>query len=299
MNDTMTSTIRRATVSGPVQVNIENHRGDVTIEAVPGLVEATAELRSTTAVDLESMAPVFDGDRLRIEIPQFREGDAGSGFVLSFGGKSWGFGKGGPTVAVTVRVPQGSTVQARTHQGDVTLSGSYGEVDLSTGEGDVSVDRAGATQCSTGSGDIQVRHVDGDAKLNTGSGDIRLDQNTGAVKASTGSGDVEVAAVVGEGKLSSGSGDLTVGRLEGFLKLSSGSGDFVVREVVSGRVQGQTASGDITLGVKSGVPVWTDVQTMTGDVRSDLRGAGEPQEGQPSIELRATTVSGDVVLHEV
>lgn len=299
MNETMTSTTRRASVSGPVQVHIENHRGDVTIEAIPGLEEATAELQSTAPVDLEAMAPVFDGDRLRIDIPRHHDGDAGPGFMLSFGGKSWGFGKGGPAVDITVRVPEGSTVHASTHQGDVTLRGSFGEVDLSTGEGDVSVERAGSTQCSTGSGDIQVRHVNGDAKLSTGSGDIRLDQNTGAVKASTGSGDIEVAAVAGEGKLSSGSGDLTVGRLEGSLKLSSGSGDFTVREIVSGRFQGQTASGDITVGVRAGVPVWTDVQTMTGDVRSELRGAGEPQEGQASIELRASTVSGDVILHEV
>lgn len=38
----------------------------------------------------------------------------------------------------------------------------------------------------------------------------------------------------------------------------------------------------------------TDI--VSGRVHSDLDGAGEPAEGQDYVELRAKTVSGDVVL---
>jgi hypothetical protein len=34
-------------------------------------------------------------------------------------------------------------------------------------------------------------------------------------------------------------------------------------------------------------------------VRSDLEGAGEPEEGQDYIELRAKTVSGDIQLEQL
>jgi hypothetical protein len=52
------------------------------------------------------------------------------------------------------------------------------------------------------------------------------------------------------------------------------------------------------VGIPSGVPVWTDVSTLTGSVTSNLVGAGEPAEGQPYVELRAKTVSGDVRLEQ-
>jgi hypothetical protein len=45
--------------------------------------------------------------------------------------------------------------------------------------------------------------------------------------------------------------------------------------------------------------VWTDVNTVTGSVASNLESAGKPAEGQDYVELRATTVSGDVRLVQV
>ena len=53
------------------------------------------------------------------------------------------------------------------------------------------------------------------------------------------------------------------------------------------------------IGVKAGVPVWTDITTVSGTIRSELQGAGQPQEGQDHIEVRAKTVSGDIALSEV
>ena len=59
------------------------------------------------------------------------------------------------------------------------------------------------------------------------------------------------------------------------------------------------ASGDVKVGVPAGVPVWTDVSTITGDIRSSLQSAGEPTEGADHVELRAKTVSGDIVVTQV
>ena len=48
-----------------------------------------------------------------------------------------------------------------------------------------------------------------------------------------------------------------------------------------------------------GLPVWTDISTMTGQVRSDLESAGPPADGAPHLEVLARTMSGDVVLTHV
>ena len=66
-----------------------------------------------------------------------------------------------------------------------------------------------------------------------------------------------------------------------------------------GRLTAKGASGDVHVGIPAGVPVWTDISTVSGEIRSNLHGAGEPGEGADHVELRAKTVSGDIVLTEV
>ena len=55
-------------------------------------------------------------------------------------------------------------------------------------------------------------------------------------------------------------------------------------------------AGDVHVGVRAGVPVWTDISTVSGEIRSSLTGAGEPEPGAEHLELRAKTVSGDVTI---
>ena len=49
----------------------------------------------------------------------------------------------------------------------------------------------------------------------------------------------------------------------------------------------------------AGVPVWTDVHTVTGTIHSTLEGAGQPEPGADHVELRTTTVSGDIDLTQI
>ena len=116
---------------------------------------------------------------------------------------------------------------------------------------------------------------------------------------STGSGDVSVETARGNTVVKTGSGDLSVGQTHGDTSFSTGSGDVSIDRVDRGRVTVKGASGDVSIGVKGGVPVWTDITTVSGTIRSDLQGAGQPQEGQDHIEVRAKTVSGDIALSEV
>jgi DUF4097 and DUF4098 domain-containing protein YvlB len=81
--------------------------------------------------------------------------------------------------------------------------------------------------------------------------------------------------------------------------MSTGSGDMRIREASKGKLSAKGASGDVLVGIPAGVPVWTDLTTVSGDISSDLRGAGQPEPGADYIELRAKTVSGDIHLSEV
>ena len=103
----------------------------------------------------------------------------------------------------------------------------------------------------------------------------------------------------GKTVVKTGSGDLSVGAAHDDTSFSTGSGDVSIDLVDRGRLTVKGASGDVTIGVKAGVPVWTDITTVSGTIRSDLQGAGQPQEGQDHIEVRAKTVSGDIALSEV
>ncbi len=75
----------------------------------------------------------------------------------------------------------------------------------------------------------------------------------------------------------------------------SGSADVEVTGPVllSGAVRLQSVSGDVDAGIASGVEVYLDLGSTSGDVSSDLEGADAPANG-PELELTATTVSGDI-----
>ena len=95
-----------------------------------------------------------------------------------------------------------------------------------------------------------------------------------------------------------GSGDAQLGSVTGDVVFTTGSGDLVIARASSGRVTAKTASGDVRIGVASGTPVWTDVRTASGRLSSSLPSTGEPAADQAFLEVRATTASGDVTLHQ-
>lgn len=96
----------------------------------------------------------------------------------------------------------------------------------------------------------------------------------------------------------SGSGNVRVTNAHADVSLKTATGDLVVGSIRRGQVEAKNATGNIRVGVVAGVPVWTDIKTVTGSVSSTLEGAGRPDEGQEYVELRAKTVSGDIYLEQ-
>ena len=210
-----------------------------------------------------------------------------------------GFFTGNDKLSVHVTMPSGSSMATKLGSADVTVTGRLGETRIKTGSGDVTLDQVdGKAMVEAGSGDIQIGEIRDDLRAKSGSGNVEVGRTGGAASVSTGSGDVEIG-VAGEAVTAkSGSGDMLVRDAQSDVVLSTASGDLVVERMQRGQLQAKNVSGDIRVGIPSGVPVWTDISTLTGSVSSSLAGAGQPEPGQDYIELRAKTVSGDIFLEQ-
>jgi len=264
----------------PVRLYVELGRGEVRVDAT----ETTTTQVIATGAHSDEVEVEQDGRQISVIGPKQRG---------LFGGSD-------PEITISITVPRGSELYTKTGSADQRITGTLALAKAKSGSGDIHLDTVtGHTVVDTGSGDVTVNDAGADLRIKSGSGDIGVASVAGTTGISTGSGDVTVGATSSEAVLKSGSGDLRVGQSHGDLSLSTASGDLVVDTHHRGGVVAKNASGDIRIGIPAGVPVWTDVSTVTGRIGSDLAGAGQPTGGEDYIEVRAKTVSGDVVLKQL
>ena len=260
----------------PVLLYVENGAGNVDITATE---TQQAEVR-VVGKHADDVVVHFEGGRLTVTAPKHR-----------------GFFSNDAKLDMDIVVPVRSSVMVKSGSADVSVDGTVGEAEVKSGSGDVSLDRLAASAVvDTGSGDLRIAEALAELRVRSGSGDVTLDVLHGEASISTGSGDVRIEHSHAPVVVKTGSGDLEVHRAETDLAMSTGSGDTVIHTAHRGRLSVKGASGDVQVGIPEGVAVWTDITTVSGSVRSGIRGEGEPEEGQPYVEVRATTVSGDVVL---
>ena len=265
----------------PISLYVELGAGSLAVAAT----EVTQTTVEVSGKDAEEVTVEQRGEQITVIAPQRR-----SGF----------FGGGHNEYRVHVTMPSGSAIASKLGSADVSVTGRVGETSLRAGSGDVRMEEVtDNADIQTGSGDVQVDSVGGDLRVKAGSGDVQLGQVHGDASVSTGSGDVTITYTAGSVEVKSGSGDIQLRDAHEDVSLSTASGDLTVRTLHRGRLRANNVSGDIEVGVPSGVPVWTDITTMTGDVSSNLVGAGQPVDDQDYIELRARTVSGDIHLEQL
>jgi DUF4097 and DUF4098 domain-containing protein YvlB len=263
----------------PVQLYVELGAGRIQVTAE----DSTESHVAVTGRDADRVLVQLDGDRLNVIAPKDRTG----------------FLSGDRKTEITITVPTDSALQAKSGSADLTARGRYAATHVRTGSGDVSVEAvSGTALAETGSGDIRIAAVEGALRIKSGSGDVNVDHAGAQVSISTGSGDVEIGTSNGPAVVKTGSGDLRVAEAQTDVAMTTGSGDLSIGAARRGRFTAKGASGDVHIGVPAGIPVWTDVSTVSGRISSSLNGAGQPEEGADYVELRAKTVSGDIVLTE-
>jgi DUF4097 and DUF4098 domain-containing protein YvlB len=146
------------------------------------------------------------------------------------------------------------------------------------------------------SADLNARGRLAAATVKSVSGDVSLDEVSGDLELKTVSGDGVLIRVGGEAKLNTVSGDVHVRQLGGSADAKTVSGDLELDSVSTGKVTLQSVSGDVTVGVAPGVGVWMDLNSVSGDTRSELAAADGPVEESATVEIRAKSISGDIRL---
>jgi DUF4097 and DUF4098 domain-containing protein YvlB len=251
----------------PVDLEVRNPSG--TIEVVAADTDtSTVEIRplddhgearefaERTKVELSG-----DGRQLTVVVPERR---------LMFGR--------GTRIAVAVRVPTDSRVRLRAASADTTCRGRLAELEAQTASGEISAEEVtGRTDVRAASGAIRVGAA----------GPVQAHTASGAVRVGSASGDVEVHVA---------SGRVEIGSAAASVSVKSASGDLSVDEVSSGRIELTTASGDLRIGVRAGVVARLDLYTISGRARSELPVEDTAPAGGSTVEIRAKTVSGNVLI---
>jgi hypothetical protein len=176
-------------------------------------------------------------------------------------GKKRIFGFGGDH-EVRIRAPHGTEVDANVASADVKGYGRFGHVEVNTASGDVTFeDVEGRLGINSASGDVEIRHVTAEARINSASGDV------------------------------------TLGEADSDVRLRTASGDQKIQSASSGKLELQSASGEVEVGIRRGSKVWIDASSMSGDSTSELELSDVPSESDgPTVELRARTMSGDITV---
>jgi DUF4097 and DUF4098 domain-containing protein YvlB len=203
------------------------------------------------------------------------------------------FGIGG-AIEATVRVPKASAAQIGTGSGRIETDGALGDIRASTGSGHIHLKSGADIHVRSGSGDIVVDAASGSVDVKTGSGRITVGQVGRDARVATGSGHAEIGGAVGDARVTTASGNIEVGASGESVEAFAASGHVRVRRADHGRIKARTVSGHVSVGVAGGAAAWLDLNTLSGKVRSELDGGGEPGPGEKTVELRLETVSGNI-----
>jgi len=200
-------------------------------------------------------------------------------FVEQTRGSFWSHFAGGRDLRVRIEVPHGTRPHVRTASADVSARGAYGGARVNTASGDASIER-----------------VDGDLEIRSASGDVSADEVTGNLKAGSASGAVSIGRCDGDVSVRTASGAVRIRDAAGRrLEAQTASGDVEVDGVSRGSVNMRSASGDLTIGVQPGALLWLDTRSLSGRTVSELDVSDQPEASSGDlIEIRATTVSGDI-----
>ncbi|MFI0357504.1 DUF4097 family beta strand repeat-containing protein [Actinomadura sp. 9N407] len=189
-------------------------RADTTVEVLPANAAKGRDVKAAEQTTVEYADGV-----LRIQGPDSRQILGASGYV-----------------EVTVQLPAGSRLEAKTASAEFRGVGRFGDVALDSAHGDIKIDETAALTLTTQAGDIEIGRLGGPAEITTAKGDIRITEAMGGrVVLNTQAGDITVGAATGvSASLDAGT---TRGRITNNLK-NDGTADL--------NIQATTAYGDIT-----------------------------------------------------
>lgn len=271
----------------PIAVDLEVGVGDVRIEASD---------RADTIVEVRPSDPAKPADVRAAEQTRVEYANGHLTVKGPSGWRQW-VSHRGDSIDVAISLPAGSRLQAEIGVAALRATGRLGECRAKVGVGDVSLEEVGALNLKTGAGDVTVDRVAGKAEVVTGSGGVRVDRIEGTAWVKNSNGDTWIGEVGGDARASTASGTITIDRAGADVVAKSAHGRVYLGEVAHGTAVAESALGDLEIGVRDGVPAWLDLRTKFGRVRNELDASEHPVSGEDSVEVRAHTSMGDIVIH--
>jgi DUF4097 and DUF4098 domain-containing protein YvlB len=203
-------------------------------------------------------------------------------------------GKGG-SIDVVIELPTGSQVQGDSALADFRCVGRLGECRFTTGTGNIRLDHTGQLYLTTGTGSITVDRVAGRTET-TGAGDIRIGEVDGSAVIKNLNGDTWVGEITGDLRCKAANGNITVDRAHATIVAKTANGDVRFGDVARGSVVLETAFGELEVGIRKGTSALLDVRSKFGSVHNSLAASGVPEPSDQTVEVRARTSFGDIIV---
>jgi Putative adhesin len=277
----------------------------VSVDIGAGSTEIIASERTDTVVEVRPSNPANKNDVAAAEQAQVSFSD---GNLTVRSPKNWRryvvWNEAG-SVDVRVELPSGSRLRGEAGVGELRVigptraahlraDGFLGECTFKVGAGDIQLSQGGPLQLRTGAGDITVERAVGHSELTTGSGAVQVSHAGGPTVIKNSNGDIWVGEAAADLRVTTANGKLRVSLAHSDVEAKTANGSVQVDEVMAGTVHVQTAAGRVEVGVRQGVAALLDLETSWGKVVNGLEASGEPEPGQPTVEVRARTSFGDI-----
>lgn len=271
---------------GPISVAISLIAGDVRI---------TASDRSDTVV---TVSPSDSSKESDVSAAQQTRVEYGNGRLLIRAPRNWKqympF-SGDESIDVAIELPAGSNVEGEASAADFRCAGRLGECRFTTAAGSIRLDDTGPLHLTSSAGRITVNRVAGRAEVST-AGEVSITRVDGPATIKNLNGATRVGEVTGDLRCSSANGDISIDRALAAVDAKTASGSVRVGEVRRGSVALGTAFGDLEVGIREGTAARLDLRTQFGRVHNSLTASDGPQQSEQTVEVRARTSYGDIVI---
>jgi hypothetical protein len=262
-------------VQGEVRISA-GERADTVVEVRPSDQTNKEDVRAAENTRVE-----YAGGELLIRAPKLR---------------SWLPTNSGGSIDVTLELPAGSRLQGSGQLADFRSDGRLGDCRIKTGLGRIELDRAAALNLRSGAGDIEVEEATGHAELTTGSGDVRVRTLDSSAVIKNSNGETWIGSAAGDLRISAANGGIVVDLAGASVVAKSSNGDVRVAEVVRGAAVLETRLGDVEIGIREGTAAHLDVNATAGRVQTELETVNTPAGADETVEVRARTSVGDIVV---
>jgi DUF4097 and DUF4098 domain-containing protein YvlB len=200
------------------------------------------------------------------------------------------------SIDVAIELPAGSQVEGDAAMANFGCDGRLGECKLSTATGNIRLDQTGPLHLTTSLGSIAVDRAVGRTEV-TGSGAVRIGAIDGPAIIKNLNGDTWVGEVTGDLRCNAANGNIAVDRAHATVAAKTANGNVRIGEVVRGAVALVTAAGELEVGIREGSAALLDVRSRFGSVRNSLAASDGPEPSDQTVEVRARTSYGDIVIH--